>query len=53
MEDNQVPDDQVIAAIQKRGISFKPTDKDLRLVQGHGSRSQRHRSVANSEVCCR
>ena len=28
MEENQVPDEEVVAAIQKRGISFKPTDKD-------------------------
>jgi len=36
MADNQVPDEQVIAAIQKRGISFKPSDKDLASYKGMG-----------------
>jgi xanthine dehydrogenase YagR molybdenum-binding subunit len=36
MEENQVPDDEVIAAIQKRGISFKPTDKDYASYKGMG-----------------
>jgi xanthine dehydrogenase YagR molybdenum-binding subunit len=36
MAENQVPDDQVIAMIQKRGISFKPTDKDLQSYKGMG-----------------
>ena len=36
MEENQVPDDEVIAAIQKRGISFKPTDKDYESMKGMG-----------------
>ncbi|HKD83693.1 MAG TPA: xanthine dehydrogenase family protein molybdopterin-binding subunit [Terriglobales bacterium] len=30
MEDNQVPDEQVIEAIQKNGISFHPDDKYLK-----------------------
>ena len=36
MEENQVPDDEVIAQIQKRGISFKPTDKDYASYKGMG-----------------
>jgi len=36
MEENQVPDEQVIAAIQKRGISFKPTEKDFESMKGMG-----------------
>src|SRR6516162_9693387 len=36
MEDNQVPDDQVIAAIKNNGISFKPDDKYLKDAQASG-----------------
>ncbi len=36
MEDNQVPDEQVIAAIQKNGVSFHPTDKYLKDAQESG-----------------
>src|SRR5271167_223542 len=36
MEDNQVPDEQVIAAIKKNGISFKPDDKYLKAAQESG-----------------
>jgi len=36
MEDNQVPDEQVIAAIKKNGISFKPDDKYLKATQESG-----------------
>ena len=36
MEDNQVPDDQVIAAITKNGISFHPSDKYLKDLQESG-----------------
>jgi len=36
MEDNQVPDDQVIAAITKNGISFHPSEKDLTNMQEAG-----------------
>lgn len=36
MEDNQVPDEQVIAAIQKNGISFKPDEKYLKAAQESG-----------------
>ncbi|HZD30457.1 MAG TPA: xanthine dehydrogenase family protein molybdopterin-binding subunit [Candidatus Angelobacter sp.] len=36
MQENQVPDDEVIAAIQKRGISFKPTEKDFASMKGMG-----------------
>ena len=36
MEENQVPDEQVVAAIQQRGISFKPTDKDYASYKGMG-----------------
>ncbi len=36
MEENQVPDEEVIAAIQKRGISFKPSEKDYASMKGMG-----------------
>src|ERR1019366_7397380 len=36
MEDNQVPDEQVIAAIKANGISFKPDDKYLKDAQASG-----------------
>ncbi len=36
MEDNQVPDEQVIADIRKNGISFKPDDKYLKAAQEAG-----------------
>ena len=36
MEENQVPDEEVISAIQKRGISFKPSDKDYESMKGMG-----------------
>ena len=36
MEENQVPDEEVIAAIQKRGISFKPEEKDYESMKGMG-----------------
>jgi xanthine dehydrogenase YagR molybdenum-binding subunit len=36
MEENQVPDDEVISAIQKRGISFKPEEKDYASMKGMG-----------------
>jgi xanthine dehydrogenase YagR molybdenum-binding subunit len=36
MEENQVPDEEVIAAIEKRGISFKPSDKDYESMKGLG-----------------
>ena len=36
MEENQVPDDEVIARIQKRGISFKPDEKDYESMKGMG-----------------
>src|ERR1019366_8318181 len=32
----QVPDEEVIAAIQKRGISFKPEEKDYESMKGMG-----------------
>jgi xanthine dehydrogenase YagR molybdenum-binding subunit len=37
MIDNQVPDEQVVSAIENRGISFKPTDKDLASYKGEGA----------------
>ncbi len=37
MIENQVPDDQVIARVEKSGISFKPTDKDLQSYKGMGA----------------
>src|SRR5664279_4578459 len=36
LEENQVPDEEVIAAIQKRGISFKPEEKDYESMKGMG-----------------
>jgi len=36
MVENQVPDDEVVAAIKRRGISFKPTDKDYESYKGEG-----------------
>ena len=36
LADNQVPDEEVVAMIQKRGISFKPSDKDLASYKGMG-----------------
>ena len=36
MEDNQVPDEQVIETIQKNGISFHPDDKYLKDAQESG-----------------
>jgi xanthine dehydrogenase YagR molybdenum-binding subunit len=37
MEDNQVPDEQVIAALKKNGISFKPDEKYLKSMEGEGA----------------
>jgi xanthine dehydrogenase YagR molybdenum-binding subunit len=37
MEDNQVPDEQVIAAIKKTGISFHPDEKYLKDTQESGA----------------
>ena len=37
MEDNQVPDEQVIAAIKKNGISFHPDEKYLKDAQESGT----------------
>src|SRR5271165_6529710 len=37
MMDNQVPDEQVIAAIKKNGISFKPDEKYLKSMEGEGA----------------
>ena len=37
MLDNQVPDEQVVARIQRDGISFKPTEKDLASYKGEGA----------------
>ncbi len=36
LEDNQAPDDEVIALIKKRGISFKPEEKDFKAMAGEG-----------------
>ncbi len=36
MEENQVPDEQVIERIQQSGISFKPTEKDYESYKGLG-----------------
>ncbi len=36
MEDNQVPDEQVIATINKNGISFHPSEKYLKAAQESG-----------------
>ena len=37
MMDNQVPDEQVIAALKKNGISFKPDEKYLKSMEGEGA----------------
>ena len=37
MEENQVPDDEVIAMIKKRGISFTADDKYLKAMEGEGT----------------
>lgn len=37
MEDNQVPDEQVIAAIRQQGISFHPDEKYLKDLQASGT----------------
>ena len=37
MEDNQVPDEQVVAAIKHQGISFHPDDKYLKDLQASGA----------------
>jgi len=37
MEDNQVPDDQVIAILQKQGISFTPSEKWIKAMEGEGT----------------
>src|ERR1035438_4515286 len=36
MEENQVPDEEVIAHIQKSGIGFKPEEKDYESMKGMG-----------------
>jgi xanthine dehydrogenase YagR molybdenum-binding subunit len=36
MQENQVPDEEVVARIQKSGISFKPMDKDYASYKGMG-----------------
>jgi len=36
LEDNQVPDEQVIAALQKNGVSFHPSEKYLKATQEAG-----------------
>ncbi len=36
LEENQVPDDQVIAILKTRGISFKPEEKDFKAMEGEG-----------------
>ncbi len=37
MEDNQVPDDQVIAILQKQGVSFTPDEKWIKAMEGYGT----------------
>src|SRR5665811_106282 len=37
MQDNQVPDEQVIAALAKKGISFHPSEKYLKRIQEEGT----------------
>ncbi len=36
LEENQVPDEEVIAAIKHRGISFTPQEKDFKAMEGEG-----------------
>jgi xanthine dehydrogenase YagR molybdenum-binding subunit len=37
MQENQVPDEEVIARIEKSGISFKPEEKDYASMKGMGT----------------
>src|SRR5579884_535123 len=37
MQDNQVADDQVIAMLQKQGISFTPSEKWIKAIEGEGT----------------
>jgi xanthine dehydrogenase YagR molybdenum-binding subunit len=36
LEENQVPDDEVIAALKERGVSFRPDEKDYKAMEGEG-----------------
>src|SRR5208283_2925095 len=45
LEDNQVPDEQVIATIKKNGISFKPSDKYLKSMQESGTSASEVQSL--------
>ena len=40
MQDNQVPDDDVIAILKKQGISFTPTEKWMKSMEGEGTDSK-------------
>ena len=51
MEDNQVPDEEVIAMIEKRGISFKPTDKDLASYKGMGAAPSIIAALRKAKYC--
>ncbi len=37
MEDNQVPDDQVIAMLKNQGVSFTPSEKWIKSMEGEGT----------------
>ena len=37
MQDNQVPDDEVIAIVKKQGISFTPNEKWIKAMEGEGT----------------
>ena len=50
LEDNQVPDEQVIATIKKNGISFKPSDKYLKSMQESGTSAKCRAGVARGKV---
>ena len=52
MEDNQVPDDQVIARIKKNGISFQAGREVPEAIdEGYGRRCHRDRGPAHRQIC--
>ncbi len=50
LEENQVPDDEVIAAIKHRGISFTPDDKYLKAMEGEGADPKVIAAVRSAKV---
>ncbi len=51
MEDNQVPDEQVIASIKKNGISFHPDEKYLKDTQESGVDPSVVAALRSAKVC--